>query len=46
MTQNLDAVGLDRAIRCGSGPATESVYDKETYFSCNVTLRVASDESL
>ena len=46
MTQNLDAGGLDRAIRCGSGPATESVYDKETYFSCNVNLRVTSGETL
>ena len=25
-------MGLDRAIRCGSGPATESVYDRRGIF--------------
>ncbi|WP_314645106.1 hypothetical protein [Rothia mucilaginosa] len=36
-TEKIDAVGatimgLDRAIRCGSGPATESVYDRRGIF--------------
>ena len=39
-------MGLDRAIRCGSGPATESVYDRRSTFSCNVNLRVTSGETL
>lgn len=35
--EKIDAVvatimGLDRAIRCGSGPATESVYDRRVIF--------------
>lgn len=25
-------MGLDRAIRCGSGPATESVYERRCIF--------------
>ena len=37
---------LDRAIRCGSGPDTESVYDRRSIFSCNVNLRVTSGETL
>ena len=37
---------LDRAIRCGSGPATESVYDRRSIFFSNVNLRVTSDETL
>lgn len=50
-TEKVDGVvatimGLDRAIRCGSGPATESVYDRRSTFSCNVNLRGASDEAL
>ncbi|MGZ2399050.1 terminase TerL endonuclease subunit [uncultured Rothia sp.] len=36
-TEKIDGVvatimGLDRAIRCGSGPATESVYDSKCIF--------------
>lgn len=36
-TEKIDGVvaiimGLDRAIRCGCGPATESVYDRRGIF--------------
>jgi len=36
-TEKIDGVvatimGLDRAIRCGSGPTTESVYDRRGIF--------------
>ena len=36
-TEKIDGVvapimGLDRAISCGSGPATESVYDRRDMF--------------
>ena len=36
-TEKIDGVvatimGLDRAIKCGSGPATESVYDRRDMF--------------
>ena len=36
-TEKIDGVvatimGLDLAIRCGSGPATESVYDRRSIF--------------
>ena len=36
-TEKIDGVvatimGLDRAIRCGSGPATESVYERRCIF--------------
>ena len=50
-TEKVDGVmatimGLDRAIRRGSGPGTESVYDRRSIFSCNVNLRVTSGETL
>jgi len=50
-TEKIDGVvatimGLDRAIRCSSGPAAESVYDRRSTFSCNVNLHGASDETL
>ena len=50
-TEKIDGVvaaimGLERAIRCGSGLATESVYDRRSIFSCNANLRVTSGETL
>ena len=50
-TEKIDVVvaaimGLERAIRCGSGLATESVYDRRSIFSCNANLRVTSGETL
>jgi hypothetical protein len=37
---------IDRAIRCGSGPPLRACMTEEAYFSCNVNLRGASDETL
>lgn len=50
-TEKVDGVvatimDLDRAIRCSSGPDTESVYDRRSIFFSNVNLRVTSDETL